>query len=164
MECLNKGPTVMTRSRTNSLVPQDKEEFPQYEEHADITERSQEDVNAFLKKNKISIVDGQDVPKPIENFKEANYCKAIRKRWKAEKTYIAPTAIQSQAWPIALQGRDMIGIAQTGSGKTLSFILPAITHCLAQKEQKKGAGPIVLVLAPTRELAIQIEQEAQKFA
>lgn len=102
MECLNKGPTVVTRSRTNSLVPEKENKFPQYEEHEDITERSQEDVNAFLKKNKISIVDGEDIPKPIQNFKEANYSKAIRKRWKAEKTYIAPTAIQSAAWPIAL--------------------------------------------------------------
>ena len=66
MECLNPGPTVMTRSRTNSLVPQEKDEkFPEYEEHADITERSKEDVEAFLKKNKISIVDGEDIPKPI---------------------------------------------------------------------------------------------------
>ena len=58
----------------------------------------------------------------------------------------------------------MIGIAQTGSGKTLGFILPAIEKCLLKGERKKGDGPIVLVLAPTRELAIQIEQEAQKFA
>ena len=55
---MDKGPTVMTRSRTNSLVPQEKEEFPSYEEHANVTERSQEDVKAFLKKNKVSIVDG----------------------------------------------------------------------------------------------------------
>jgi ATP-dependent RNA helicase DDX5/DBP2 len=54
----------------------------------------------------------------------------------------------------------MIGIAQTGSGKTLGFILPAIEKCLLKGERKKGDGPIVLVLAPTRELAIQIEQEA----
>jgi len=52
----------------------------------------------------------------------------------------------------------MIGIAQTGSGKTMAFILPAIAHCLAQK--KLGSDPRVLVLAPTRELAIQIEVEA----
>lgn len=58
----------------------------------------------------------------------------------------------------------MIGIAQTGSGKTLSFILPAIVHCMAQPKQTRGAGPIALVLAPTRELAMQIEEQAQKFA
>ena len=64
MECLNKIP--QTRSRTNSMVPQEGEnEFPSYTEHADIAARSQEDVNAFLKKNKISVIDGKNVPKPI---------------------------------------------------------------------------------------------------
>jgi ATP-dependent RNA helicase DDX5/DBP2 len=47
--------------------------------------------------------------------------------------FTAPTAIQSQAFPIALNGSDMIGIAQTGSGKTLAFLLPAIVHIAAQK-------------------------------
>jgi len=57
----------------------------------------------------------------------------------------------------------MIGIAQTGSGKTLSFILPAIVLCMSQP-YRRGGGPIALVLAPTRELAIQIEEQAYKFA
>ena len=64
---------------------------------------------------------------------------------------------------MALSGRDMVGIAQTGSGKTLSFLLPAIVHINAQPYLERGDGPIVLVLAPTRELAVQIQQEADKF-
>jgi ATP-dependent RNA helicase DDX5/DBP2 len=75
-----------------------------------------------------------------------------------------PSAIQAQSWPIVLQGRDFVGVAKTGSGKTLSFIIPAIVHVMAQDVLHKGDGPIVLVMAPTRELAVQIEQEAQKFA
>lgn len=74
-----------------------------------------------------------------------------------------PTAIQSQGWPMALSGRDMVGIAQTGSGKTLAFLLPAVIHILAQSELKRGDGPICLVLAPTRELAVQIQEECIKF-
>lgn len=58
----------------------------------------------------------------------------------------------------------MIGIAQTGSGKTLAFIMPAIVHIMAQDVLHKGDGPIVLVIAPTRELAVQIEEHTQKFA
>jgi ATP-dependent RNA helicase DDX5/DBP2 len=50
-----------------------------------------------------------------------------------------------------------VGIAQTGSGKTLAFILPGIVHVMGQPMVQKGDGPIVLVLAPTRELAMQIE-------
>jgi ATP-dependent RNA helicase DDX5/DBP2 len=57
---------------------------------------------------------------------------------------------------MALAGRNMIGVADTGSGKTLSFILPAIVHINAQPLLKPGEGPIALVLAPTRELAQQI--------
>ena len=62
-----------------------------------------------------------------------------------------------------LSGHDFLGIAQTGSGKTLAFLLPGIVHINAQPTVKKGDGPIVLVLAPTRELAIQIQKESEKF-
>ncbi|KAF9067214.1 P-loop containing nucleoside triphosphate hydrolase protein [Rhodocollybia butyracea] len=74
-----------------------------------------------------------------------------------------PTPVQCQAWPMALSGRDMVGIAQTGSGKTIAFALPAMLHINAQPLLSPGDGPIVLVLAPTRELAVQIQQECAKF-
>ena len=64
-----------------------------------------------------------------------------------------PTPIQAQGWPIALNGNDMVGIAKTGSGKTLSYILPALIHCKKEKPLRNGDGPVCLVLAPTRELA-----------
>jgi len=57
----------------------------------------------------------------------------------------------------------MVGIAQTGSGKTLSFLVPAVVHIVAQPELKHGDGPIALILAPTRELAVQIQEECLKF-
>merc|ERR1719181_1200716 len=74
-----------------------------------------------------------------------------------------PSAIQAQGWPVALSGRDMIGVAETGSGKTLAFLLPGIVHINAQPELRRGDGPIMLVLAPTRELAMQIQKECDKF-
>jgi ATP-dependent RNA helicase DDX5/DBP2 len=77
--------------------------------------------------------------------------------------FSAPTSIQAQGWPIALSGRDMIGIADTGSGKTLAFILPAIVHINAQFKLAPGDGPICLVLAPTRELACQIQEQCIRF-
>ena len=64
-----------------------------------------------------------------------------------------PTAIQSQGWPMALSGRDVVGIAETCSGKTLTYCLPAIVHINAQPLLAPGDGPIVLILAPTRETA-----------
>jgi len=77
--------------------------------------------------------------------------------------FTTPTPIQAQTFPIVLSGHDFIGIAKTGSGKTLAFLLPAIIHINAQPTIKKGDGPIALVLAPTRELAMQIEEEIEKF-
>lgn len=77
--------------------------------------------------------------------------------------YDSPTAIQAQGWPIAMSGQDMVGIAQTGSGKTLAYILPAIVHINNQPPISRGDGPIALVLAPTRELAQQIQQVANDF-
>ena len=74
----------------------------------------------------------------------------------------APTPIQAQAWPIAMTGRDLVAIAKTGSGKTCGFLLPAIMHIKAGRNDPRG-GPTALVLAPTRELAVQIQQEANKF-
>ncbi|WCJ36134.1 ATP-dependent RNA helicase DBP2 [Euphorbia peplus] len=108
-------------------------------------------------------VEGQDVPKPIRMFQEANfpaYCLDVI----AKLGFVEPTAIQAQGWPMALKGRDLVGIAETGSGKTLAYLLPALVHVSAQPRLAQGEGPVVLVLAPTRELAIQIQQEASKFS
>ncbi len=67
----------------------------------------------------------------------------------------------AQVWPIILAGRDLIGIAATGSGKTLGFGLPMLRHIEAQKAAGvvgQGKGPYAIVMAPTRELALQINQ------
>jgi len=73
-----------------------------------------------------------------------------------------PTPIQAQTWPVALQGRDIVAIAKTGSGKTLGYLIPAFI-LLRQRQNNSLNGPTVLVLAPTRELATQIHNEVIKF-
>lgn len=105
---------------------------------------------------------GRDVPRPLLSFKEGCFPDYCMKMIEAQN-YTSPTAIQSQGWPIALSGRDMVGIAQTGSGKTLAYILPAIVHITHQPHLQRGDGPMALVLAPTRELAQQIQQVAAEF-
>jgi CRISPR/Cas system-associated endonuclease/helicase Cas3 len=62
------------------------------------------------------------------------------------------------------QGRDLIGIAKTGSGKTAAFLWPMLVHIMDQPQLKKGDGPISLIVAPTRELSDQIYQVAKQFA
>jgi len=74
--------------------------------------------------------------------------------------FAAPTPIQAYCWPVSAQGRDLIGIAKTGSGKTLAFLLPPFTKFLGQRPDR---GPSMLVMAPTRELACQIQTEAERF-
>ena len=82
----------------------------------------------------------------------------------ANAGYESPTAIQAQALPALLSGRDLIGQAATGSGKTLAYLLPLVRHCIEQRDIEVGEGPIGLILVPTRELATQVQQETRKFA
>lgn len=74
-----------------------------------------------------------------------------------------PTPVQAQAWPLALSGRDVTGLAETGSGKTLAYALPAVVHAAAAVAAGAGGGPVALVVAPTRELAMQIDAAAARF-
>jgi len=76
--------------------------------------------------------------------------------------FTAPTLIQQYAWPILITGRDAVGVAKTGSGKTLAYLLPAMARLIESNADTRGP-PAILVLAPTRELACQIEQEAKQF-
>lgn len=132
-----------------------------YTEHPEVAARSDADVQAFRKENDMTI-EGPDIPKPITSFDEAGFPDYVLSEVK-QQGFPKPTAIQCQGWPMALSGRDMVGIAATGSGKTLSYCLPAIVHINAQPLLKHGDGPVVLILAPTRELAVQIQQECSKF-
>lgn len=132
-----------------------------YIEHDTVRNRSDEEVAAFRKEHEMTI-SGADIPKPITSFDEAGFPDYVLTEVKAEG-FDKPTGIQCQGWPMALSGRDMIGVAATGSGKTLSYCLPGIVHINAQPLLQPGDGPIVLVLAPTRELAVQIQKECSKF-
>jgi ATP-dependent RNA helicase RhlE len=74
----------------------------------------------------------------------------------AEEKYVTPTPIQDQTIPTALQGRDVIGIAQTGTGKTAAFALPILNHLFNKRQRPGQKSCRVLVLSPTRELSSQI--------
>ncbi len=80
----------------------------------------------------------------------------------ADSGYTIPTPIQAQTIPIALQRRDVIGIAQTGTGKTASFTLPMIE--MLSKGRAKARMPRALVLEPTRELADQVSESFDKYS
>src|SRR3954451_14070345 len=74
-----------------------------------------------------------------------------------------PTPIQSQAIPAIMAGRDVIGVAKTGSGKTIAFLLPMFRHIKDQRSLEQMEGPIAIIMTPTRELAVQIHKECKPF-
>jgi len=81
-----------------------------------------------------------------------------------EAGYTEPTPIQSAAIPEILAGRDVIGIAQTGTGKTAAFVLPILTKVVQSPNEGKRRGMRALIVAPTRELAVQIEENVRAYA
>ncbi|KAM8710375.1 hypothetical protein ACLKA7_017063 [Drosophila subpalustris] len=131
-----------------------------YQEHPKTRTRPPQEVERYRAQHQITVRGA--APNPIQYFDEAcfpDYCMNEIQR----QRYTEPTPIQSQAWPIVMSGNNLVGIAKTGSGKTLAFILPAIVHISGQEPLKRGDGPIALVLAPTRELAQQIQSVAIDF-
>lgn len=126
-----------------------------------MTQRTDKEIADF-RALKTMQIQGTNVPRPITSFDEAGFPEYILSEIRA-MGFAAPSPIQCQAWPMALSGRDLVAVAETGSGKTISFALPAMVHINAQPLLAPGDGPIVLILAPTRELAVQTQAECTKF-
>ncbi|CAK9833470.1 Probable ATP-dependent RNA helicase DDX17 [Anthophora retusa] len=132
-----------------------------YIPHEAVQNRDPRTVEQYRSEKEITLK-GKSIPNPVFTFEETGFPDYVLKEIKRQG-FTEPTSIQAQGWPIALSGRDMVGIASTGSGKTLSYILPAIVHINSQPKLGRKDGPIALVLAPTRELAQQIQQVADDF-
>ncbi|CAJ1372516.1 unnamed protein product [Effrenium voratum] len=134
-----------------------------YTPHAEVAKMTNEQVAQLRVELRVSST-GSNIPPPSTSFAHMAHMlgreimEAVR-----QHGYHQPTPIQAQAMPVALSGRDIIGIAETGSGKTVAYLLPMLVHAIAQPELQKDDGPIGVVLCPTRELAVQIETETYKF-
>ncbi|XP_067220851.1 ATP-dependent RNA helicase DDX42-like [Chanodichthys erythropterus] len=107
-------------------------------------------------------VSGAAPPKPATSFAHFGFDEQLMHQIR-KSDYTQPTPIQCQGVPISLSGRDMIGIAKTGSGKTVAFIWPMLVHIMDQKELEPGEGPIAVIVCPTRELCQQIHAECKRF-
>ncbi|UTT94069.1 hypothetical protein NDA17_002043 [Ustilago hordei] len=130
---------------------------------------------AFLEANNITIEAPEESnkrpPLPMVDFRELDgkIDAAVKKTLDAQG-FTTPTPIQACCWPVLLQDKDVVGIAETGSGKTFAFGLPALQHLVTKhkvleggKKKGRGAQVNVLVVAPTRELAIQTEENMAKL-
>eukprot|EP01047_Picozoa_sp_COSAG01_P009997 COSAG01_NODE_418_length_17279_cov_69.506228_13_plen_552_part_00 len=132
-----------------------------YIEARDVKRRPQSVDDAFYKAHQVK-VRGKNVPKPALAFHQFGLADRILKvvtRHEWEK----PLPVQAICMPIIMSGRDCIGIAKTGSGKTLAFVLPMLRHIKDQPDLEPDDGPLALIMAPTRELAIQLFNEVKHF-
>jgi len=155
---MNGGGLSKPKWGSMKLIPFQKD-F--YQENPAVTNRSPAEIQQYYNSKEIRVV-GQDTLRPCLSFTEPNFPDYIQNKLLSEG-FKEPTCIQAIGWPHALAGRDIVGIAKTGSGKTLSFILPALIHINAQPYLERGDGPIALVLCPTRELAQQCQEVANQY-
>lgn len=133
-----------------------------YTEPVDLQDWTDDDVaNLRMELDNIK-VRGVDVPKPVQTWAQCGLGVQVLEVIQ-HLGYAAPTSIQAQAIPSVMSGRDVIGVAKTGSGKTIAFLLPMFRHIKDQRALDSLDGPIGLVLSPTRELATQIHKECKPF-
>uniref|UniRef100_T1P965 Probable ATP-dependent RNA helicase DDX46 n=1 Tax=Musca domestica TaxID=7370 RepID=T1P965_MUSDO len=134
-----------------------------YVEVPELARMTQQEVEKYRADLEGVQVKGKGCPKPIKTWA---HCGVSKKEMDILRKlgFDKPTPIQCQAIPAIMSGRDLIGIAKTGSGKTLAFILPMFRHILDQPELEDGDGPISIIMAPTRELCMQIGKDIRKFS
>lgn len=134
-----------------------------YFEVPEIARMTNEEVDAYRVELEGILVKGKGCPRPIRTWAQCGVSKKEMDSFK-RLTFEKPTPIQCQAIPAIMSGRDLIGIAKTGSGKTIAFILPMFRHILDQPPLEDGDGPIAIVMTPTRELCMQIGKDIRKFS
>ncbi|KAK4482090.1 hypothetical protein RD792_011558, partial [Penstemon davidsonii] len=117
--------------------------------------------DAYCRRHEITVT-GDNVIQPFTSFEATGFPSELLREMQ-QAGFSAPTPIQAQSWPIAIQGRDIVAIAKTGSGKTLGYLVPSFILMKQRRNHNPRLGPTVLVLSPTRELATQIQDEAVKF-
>lgn len=120
---------------------------------------SDSEIQAFLTKNEVKIENEIDSIKPIVKFSTLGQFDVTSKLIKKLSNFNEPSPIQAAAWPYLLKGHDVVGVAETGSGKTLGFGIPAIDYILKSKSKDLQ----VLVISPTRELATQIYDNMKDY-
>ncbi|KAG8436367.1 hypothetical protein GDO86_007459 [Hymenochirus boettgeri] len=155
----NPGERLRKKRWDLNELPKFEKNF--YTEHPEVAHLAPHEVDEIRRKKEIT-VRGANCTKPVFTFPQASFPKYVLDVL-LDQRFKEPTPIQCQGFPLALSGRDLVGIAQTGSGKTLAYLLPAMVHINHQPYLERGDGPICLVLAPTRELAQQVQQVADDY-
>ncbi|CAI7048843.1 AVN_collapsed_G0004220.mRNA.1.CDS.1 [Saccharomyces cerevisiae] len=143
------------------LEPFQKKFYIESETVSSMSEMEVEELRLSLDNIKIK---GTGCPKPVTKWSQLGLSTDTMVLITEKLHFGSLTPIQSQALPAIMSGRDVIGISKTGSGKTISYLLPLLRQVKAQRPlSKHETGPMGLILAPTRELALQIHEEVTKF-
>jgi len=138
-----------------------KQNGSSYQETASLSALSQSKVDDFLQANLITVNDGTGLLshlRPIIDFDHLPRTSLLAKN--PFSAFKSPTPIQASSWPFTLSGRDVVGVAETGSGKTMAFALPCVYSVLAKRE----TGITAAIVAPTRELAMQTHEQISQLA
>lgn len=133
-----------------------------YVEPADLADLTEQEVDELRLELDAIKIRGQDCPKPVQKWSQCGLPSQSLSVIQ-HLNYDKPTSIQAQAIPAIMSGRNVIGVAKTGSGKTIAFLLPMFRHIKDQRSIDSQEGPISLIMTPTRELAVQIFKECKPF-
>ncbi|RDW61077.1 ATP-dependent RNA helicase DBP3 [Coleophoma cylindrospora] len=136
-----------------------------YTESAELSALPQAEIDKFLADHFITVTDPLSATnklRPITKFSHLPISDPAQLT--PFKTFTAPTPIQAAAWPFLLAGRDVIGVAETGSGKTMAFAVPCVRYISSLPGGQKNKGPKAVIVSPTRELAVQSHEQIMKLA
>ncbi|KIX06102.1 uncharacterized protein Z518_04076 [Rhinocladiella mackenziei CBS 650.93] len=162
-----KGPRLqdITPSSTDATAnstpaPEDDSESTKYTPHPSLNAQPQADLDEFFKSQSVQVADSRRTNlRPILAFSHLPV--ELGSQFSTIfSSFQNPSSIQSAAWPFLLSGRDVVGVAETGSGKTIAFGMPLVVRLTAMKKNK---GIRAVVIAPTRELAIQVYEQVDKL-
>lgn len=149
------------RFSQDDLEPFRKNFYLQSDELNNMSESDAQELRLAIGNIKVK---GEGCPLPVTRWSQLGLMTDVMNFIMHDLKYDSPTPIQSQAIPAIMSGRDVIGISRTGSGKTISYLLPLLRQIKAQRPLATNeTGPLGLILAPTRELALQIHEEVELF-
>ncbi|PNP42305.1 hypothetical protein TGAMA5MH_05987 [Trichoderma gamsii] len=152
-----------SKKETNGNASEEASNGSNYVQTMSLSNVAQSEIDEYLSKNEIVITDPNNVTdklRPITEFHHLPSTNLLEKKPSPFANYKAPTPIQAASWPSTLSGRDVVGVAETGSGKTMAFTLPCVEAI--SSIGKKGIKAVVV--SPTRELAMQTYEQMSGVA
>jgi ATP-dependent RNA helicase DBP3 len=136
-----------------------------YIEASELTALPQSEIDTFLATNFISIIDPIPSAANLRPLTKFSFLPISDPAQRAPfKAFKAPTPIQAAAWPFLFAGRDVIGVAETGSGKTMAFAVPCVRSILSLPQNQRNRGARAVIVSPTRELAMQSYEQIMQLA